>query len=179
MRTADRTPLAASLLRQIRKTPHEVDAGEFSRVIDRVHTATLTVSSFRGDGPAGMFSTWPAYRHTWWEHGAHFFSDAEITAALVTVPRFTPTPSQIDDCLPMLNLLQGISWYERALVVARASLEYRQSNGGWRALGAMFGTSHRAARQNHYNAMLLAYFRVLEVGGLWPEGCSKKARISA
>lgn len=179
MRSGDRTPLAPGLLRQIKHMPHQVDAGEMVRLTERIHAACLTVSSFRGDGPVGLFSTWPAYRHTWWDHGAHFFSDEEITAALLTVPRFSPTPTQIDDCLPMLDLLTGISWYERALIVTRASMEYRQARGGWRAIGAMYGTSHRAARKTHYDAMLLAFCRVLEVGGLWPEGCSKNARKSA
>lgn len=140
-------------------------------VIERVHIAALTVAALLGDGPRGFFSTWPAYRHTWWDEGNEISkrSDADIARRLIAPPRFFPTPRQIDDCLPTLALLDGFApstgdsaAKARRIISKRAHQAWYGENGGWRAIGADCGVSHTAARKIHWSAMVYALERSLD-----------------
>lgn len=138
---------------------HSTDA--LDAVTQRLHDACLTVACLPPDGPRGFFSTWPAYRLEWWDEGneASKLSDADIARRLLKPPRFTPTPRQVDDCLPALALLDGVTRTERRVVAARAVQLWNDLDGGWRAVGRACGVSHTAARRLHWSAMLLALAR--------------------
>ena len=91
-------------------------------------------------------------------------TDAAITAKLISPPRFHPTSLQVDDCLPALALLDGVPPPWRRIVSARAHQEWCDWPGGWRAIGADCGCSHKTARLNHFRAMRHALHMALSVG---------------
>lgn len=137
------------------------NAKQIEAVTDRIHAACLTVCVLPSDGPRGFFSTWPAYRLDWWDEGneASKLSDSDIARRLLKPPRFVASPKQIDDCLPALRLLDGLSRTERRVIASRASQLWNDADGGWRAVGRTAGVSHTTARRLHWGAMVLALAR--------------------
>lgn len=137
------------------------DAATVEAVETRLHAACLTVACLPPDGPRGFYSTWPAYRLEWWDAGneASQLSDADIARRLLTPPRFSPSPRQVDDCLPTLALLDGVTRLERRVVASRAVQLWNDLDGGWRAVGRACGVSHTSARRMHWGAVLLALAR--------------------
>jgi hypothetical protein len=130
-------------------------------VMARVHRACLTVARLPGDGPRGFFSTWPAYRQSWWDWGNEEsrLSDADIARRLLRPPPFVPTAQEIDDCLPALDLLRCVSRPMRIVVSAYAVQEWYALKGGWRAIGRAAGVSHTTARRLHWQATCIAVER--------------------
>lgn len=128
-------------------------------LIDRLHTACLTIQSLPGDGPKGTYTLWPSYRHTWWDEGNENskLSAADITRRLIRAPRFYATAKQIDACLPTLALLDGCDPSWRRIVSARAHQLWYDAPGGWRAIGADCGCSHKTARINYLKAISYAF----------------------
>ena len=143
-------------------------AADLDAITDRIHTACLTIACLPGDGPRTTFSTWPAYRHDWWDWGneASRLSDEDIARRLLKPPRFTPTPRQVDDALPALALLDGVDRTTRLVVAARAAQLWYDLDGGWRAIGRAAGTSHEAARRKHWQATVLAWSRAARLDTL-------------
>lgn len=140
-----------------RRTLSDHDA--LAALIERIHTACLTVECMPPDGPDGYFSTWPRYKLTWWdaeEHGSHR-TDAAVTAGLIRAPQFAPTPRQVSDCLPALTLLDGVPSRWRRVVSARAHQDWYGWPGGWRAIGADCSCSHKTARLWYICAINHAY----------------------
>jgi hypothetical protein len=135
---------------------------------DRIHTACLTVASLPGDGPRTAYTAWPAYRHDWWDWGneASRLSDNDIARRLLAPPRFTPTPKQVDDCLPALRLLDGVDRTTRLVVSTRAVQLWYAPHRGWRDIGRAAGCSHESARRKHWAAMVSALSRHIEPCGL-------------
>lgn len=148
---------------------------EFDAMQHRLHRACLTVACLPSDGPKSFFSTWPRYKLDWWdaeEWGSHR-TDGAVTARLISPPRFTPTPAEIDDCLPALSLLndtptgprlafkfklfRGVLmlrahqlWYGEH---AKADERFAYLRGGWRMIADEFGVSHVTARSAHNEAV--------------------------
>lgn len=161
----------------MRKGPPKDITAELGALIDRLHTACLTESRMRSDGPQGLPSRWSAARLEWakkhWEwmdHGneASMLSDADIARRMVAPPDFYPTPQQVDDWLPTMDLLRGVRWTARYVLRLRAHQlwygwhaaadeAYAHWRGGWRAIGEMAGVSHERARQAHWEAVVSAY----------------------
>lgn len=145
-------------------------------MIDRIHTACLTVGTLPPGGPRGFFSTWPAYKLDWYDAEEFGFqrTDESITKRLIQPPRFFATPKQIDDCLPALALLNGVTPLERRCVRYRATQlwygehvdasdeAFAHLRGGWRAIGRLARCSHTTARNSHKSAMLYALRRQIE-----------------
>ena len=129
----------------------------------RLHRACLVVRyCWPGDGSGGFYSTWPPYRHDYWDWGAEHWGDTEAErAALVdpSRPRFRASPAEIDAALPTLDLLMGVERLSRHIVAARAEQEWEERLGGWRAIGRRFGCSHVHARRLHDDAVALALLR--------------------
>ncbi|HWA22311.1 MAG TPA: hypothetical protein VG735_07955 [Caulobacterales bacterium] len=146
-----------------------IDAAAMAEFIDRMHAACLTVNCLPGDGPKGFFSTWPAYRHTWWDWGneVSMRSDADIARRLLTPPDFTPTPRQVTECLPLLALLNGVERETRMIIAMRAKQEWWMASGlpafgGWRAIASVVGKSDWTCRNYHYETMRKAFFAMPE-----------------
>lgn len=139
-----------------RALPAETDLVALkAEVINRLHTACLTVQCLPDDGPRGVYTLWPAYRHTWWDEGneASKLSAADITRRLISAPRFCPTARQIDECLPTLALLDGGRPIWRRILSARAHQLWYDIPGGWRAIGADCGINHVKAQREHLRAI--------------------------
>lgn len=147
----------------------------FEAMQARLHRACLTIAALPGDGPKGMFSTWPRYKLEWFDAedwGSHR-TDASVTARLIAPPRFYPTPAEIDDCLPALMLLDrepATGRQTRAFRLGRTTLmlrahqlwygEYAKADerfaylqGGWRMIGEAFNVSHITAKAAHDKAI--------------------------
>jgi len=154
-----------------------VDA--LSDVESRLHTACLTDAVQKGDGPRGFFSTWPAYRHTWWDSGNELskLTEADIARRLISAPRFVPTGRQIDECLPTLALMDGIPSAERDVVYLRAHQLWYGFRGGWRRIGRDLGVSHSVAISRHYNITLYAFERSLRRSQMCSGQPSKISRV--
>lgn len=133
-------------------------------LIDRLHTACLTVQCMPSDGPKGTYTLWPSYRHTWWDEGNENskLSAADITRRLIQAPRFYATAKQIDACLPTLALLDGCDPNWRRIVSARAHQLWYDIPGGWRAIGADCGVAHKTARVHYLKAVSYAFDAWLE-----------------
>lgn len=145
---------------------------EIEAIMERLHVAALTAACLPADGPRGFYSTWPRYKHTWWDEGNEVskLSAADITRRLIAPPRFYPTPRQIDDCLPALALLDGLTsnhhrcvrlrahqlWYGEH---ARADEDFAHWRGGWRMIGAELGVSHTWAKRLHWESVVKAFER--------------------
>lgn len=150
-------------------------AAQKAALIDRIHYACLTIASDVAPAPRGYFSTWPAYRLDWYdlEIMGSTRSDEAITRGLISAPKFVPTAKQIDDALPALALLDGISKRHRKVVRLRAlqlwygmhidadDEDFAQWRGGWRGIGKLAGVSHTTARAFHAQAMSYAFERLL------------------
>lgn len=141
-------------------------------MMERLHTAALTVACLPSDGPKGFFSTWPRYKLDWWdaEDWGSQRTDQAVTARLIAPPRFAPTPQQVDDCLPALALLDGLQPLHRRVIRLRAHQlwygehaaadeDYAHWRGGWRMIGKACGVSHERARGAHRDAVLHAFAR--------------------
>lgn len=128
-------------------------------LIERLHTACLTVQCLPNDGPKGTYTLWPRYRHTWWDEGNENskLSAADITRRLIAPPKFYADAKQIDDCLPALALLDGVPSLWRRIVSARAHQLWYDAPGGWRAIGADCGVSHKTARVSYLRAISHAF----------------------
>lgn len=135
---------------------------EFDAMQHRLHRACLTIACLPGDGPKAFFSTWPRYKLDWYdaEEWGSQRTDAAVTARLIAPPAFTPTPAEIDDCLPALALLDGAPKLHRQVLMLRAHQDwfgthakaderYAHWRGGWRAIGEALGVSHWLARAIH------------------------------
>lgn len=142
----------------------------------RLHTACLTLSCMAADGPSAFFSTWPRFRLEWYdaeELGSHR-TDAAVTKGLIAPPLFTPTPKQVDDCLPALSLLDETPWIMKRIVMLRAHQiwygrhaapddeDHAKWRGGWRAIGAMCKRSYEGCRIIHAQAITHAFERFLK-----------------
>lgn len=139
---------------------------EFEAMQHRLHRACLTIACLPGDGPKSFFSTWPRYKLDWWdaeEWGSHR-TDGAVTARLISPPRFTPTPAEVDDCLPALSLLNEAPRLGRIVLMlrahqdwygthARADERYAHWRGGWRMIGESCGISDNTARHAHRDAI--------------------------
>lgn len=149
---------------------------EIEALTARLHRACLTVAALPADGPKGFYSLWPRYKLTWWDaedFGSHR-TDAAVTRRLIAPPRFAPTPKEIDDCLPALQLLEGLPRLHRRVLMLRAHQlwygehaaadeEYAHWRGGWRMIGRACGVSHEKARRAHWEAIRHAYERNLQL----------------
>lgn len=125
------------------RAPSDADTAELLALMDRLHTACLTVACLPADGPKGLYSLWPRYKLVWWdaeEHGA-YRTDAAITAGLIAPPPFTPTPAQVDDCLPALALLDGLPSLNRRILSMRAH-QLWAGRESWRRIARHVGLSH-------------------------------------
>jgi hypothetical protein len=145
---------------------------ELEAVMERLHRACLTMACLPADGPRGFYSTWPRYKLTWWDPGNEDskLSAADITRRFIAPPHFTPTPKEVDDCLPALALLDGLGWLHRRVLRLRAHQlwygehagadeEYAHWRGGWRMIGAECGVSHEMARRLHWQCVVKAFER--------------------
>lgn len=137
------------------------DAAALQAVTHRVHRAVLTMAALPSDGPRGFFSSWPAYRHSWWDAGneASQLCGRDISRRLIRAPVFSPTPAEVDDALPALALLDGIETLNRRIVAARAFQQWYALHGGWRSLCDHFGLSREKLRKLHAASMLYALNR--------------------
>lgn len=133
-------------------------------IMHRIHTACLTVACLPNDGPRAYVSAWPAYSHEWWDWGneASQLSDCDIARRFLRPSPFTPSPHQVDDCLPALALLDGCDRQTRIIIAARASQLWSWPDRGWRDVARVAKCSHESARQKHWRAMVLAYTRSIE-----------------
>lgn len=136
----------------------------------RLHRACLTLECLPGDGPRGVYSLWPRYKLTFYdaEEAGSYRGDAVITSRFIRPPGFAPTPAEVDDCLPALALMDGLSNTHRLVVRLRAHQEwyglhagseedYAHWRGGWRAIGAMSGMHFTHAARLHWAAIVYAY----------------------
>jgi hypothetical protein len=139
-------------------TPEQLAAAKAEMCV-RIHAACLTVRTLPADGPRGFYSTWPLYRHTWWDEGNEVsrLTAADITARFISPPRFYPTPKQIDDCLPALSLLDGLPRFARVVVSMRAHQKWYDLDGGWRSVGEKLNCAHKTARIAHDRAISHAF----------------------
>jgi hypothetical protein len=148
---------------------------EFEAMQARLHRACLTIAALPSDGPKGFFSTWPRYKLDWWdaEDWGSQRTDRAVTQRLISPPRFSPTPAEVDDCLPALSLLDAepssprqarkFALYRRVLALrahqlwygehAGADERYAHWRGGWRMIGETCGVSHITARHAHREAV--------------------------
>lgn len=147
-----------------------------AELIDRLHTACLTVASDVAPAPRGYFSTWPAYRLDFYdlEILGSTRSDESVTAGLIRAPRFYPTAKQIDDALPALALLEGSTKKQKTAVRLRALQgwygkhieadddEFAMWRGGWRGIAKLMRTTHTTAQAFHAQAISYAFERLLD-----------------
>lgn len=154
-----------------------LDAAELDAMMTRLHDACLTMAVLAGDGPKGFPSGtsmsrlgWAEMRREWWDAGneASMLSPADIARRLIAPPNFYPTPKQVDDALPALELLHGLTWKPRFVLRLRAHQlwygehayadeEFAFWRGGWRMIGDMCGFSHEKARTLHWQCVTTAF----------------------
>lgn len=158
-------------------TPEQLTAAK-GELTQRLHTACLTIACLPEDGPRAFYSTWPRYRLEWYdaEELGSARTDEAVTKGLIAPPAFTPTPRQVDDCLPALSLLDGLSHVHHRIVMLRAhQLWYGQHaapddedhahwRGGWRAIAQKCRMNHMKAQRLHARAVSHAFERCLENG---------------
>jgi len=126
--------------------------------MERLHTACLTMNVLSGDGPKGFPSgtsmsrkSWAEFQREWWDAGneASQLSGADIARRLIAAPPFAATPKQVDDALPALELLKGLSRDHYRVLRLRAHQEWYGEHayadeptafwrGGWRLIGSLF-----------------------------------------
>lgn len=168
-------------------TPEQLTAAK-AALVDRIHTACLTVASMPKAGPRAFFSTWPAHKLEWWDaedFGSQRTQEA-VTRALIQPPRFYPTAKQIDDALPALELLDGgADQRQRRIIRLRAQQlwyghhvspcdeRYGHLSGGWRGIGALCRCTHTTARTQHAKAISYAFSRLLDRRTSDTQGLSK------
>lgn len=148
-------------------------SAEIEALTERLHTACLTVQTFPPDGPRGFYSLWPRYKLDWWD--AEDFgsqrTDEAVTRRLIAPPGFVPTPTQVDDCLPALALLDGLPRLNKRAVSLRAHQlwygkhaaadeAYAHWRGGWRMIGKALGVHMEIARRAHWKAVRTAYAKI-------------------
>jgi hypothetical protein len=152
---------ASALLAQIGGLARTPSGDELEAMAQRIRSACLTLRSLPGDGPRGYFNAWPVYRAEWWDAGAEISkrSDADIARRFLAIPRFKATAAQIDDCLPALRLLDGVTAAEREVLTMEAVASWYSLAGGWRRIGRACGMSHTHARRLHWACIVLAYSR--------------------
>lgn len=145
-------------------------------LIDRLHTACLTIASDVAPAPRGYFSTWPAYRLDFydWETMGDTRSDESVTRGLISAPRFFPNAKQIDDALPALRLLDGSPKRQKTALRLRAlqgwygkhiradDEEFAHWRGGWRGIGRLMRCTHTTAQTLHAQAVSYAFSRLLD-----------------
>jgi len=146
-------------------------------MMERLHDACLTMAVLSGDGPKGFPSGtsmsrlgWAEFQREWWDAGneASMLSAADIARRLIAPPSFYPTPKQVDDALPALELLKGLNWQPRLVLRLRAHQEWYGRHayadeelafwrGGWRMIGQCIGSSHEKARTLHWQCVRTAF----------------------
>lgn len=152
-------------------------ADELSAMMERLHAACLTMAVLSGDGPKGFPSgtsmsrlSWAEMQREWWDAGneASMLSPTDITRRLIAPPNFYPTPKQVDDALPALELLKGLSRKHYFVLRLRAHQEWYGHHaaadepmafwrGGWRMIGQCAGVSHEKARTLHWQCVRTAF----------------------
>ncbi len=160
-------------------TTDRLDAAELDAMMARLHTACLTMAVLSGDGPKGYPSatslsrlSWANMQRDWWDAGneASMLSAADISRRLIAPPNFYPTPKQVDDALPALLLLQGLSGMHLRVLRLRAhQLWYGEHayadepmafwRGGWRMIGEVCGISYEKARTMHWRCVRTAFVK--------------------
>lgn len=158
-------------------TTQRFDASKLDAMLERLHAACLTMAVLSGDGPKGYPSGgsmsrmgWAEMRREWWDAGneASMISPADITRRLIAPPNFFPTPKQVDDALPALELLHGLTRKHHFVLRLRAhQLWYGEHayadepmafwRGGWRMIGQCAGISHEKARTMHWQCVRTAF----------------------
>ncbi len=153
------------------------DAALLGAMMERLHTACLTMAVLSGDGPKGYPSggsmsrmSWASMQREWWDAGneASMLSASDIARRLIAPPNFYPTPKQVDDALPALELLKGVRWLPRFVLRLRAHQQWYGQHayadepfafwrGGWRMIGDCAGVSHERARTLHWQCITTAF----------------------
>lgn len=152
---------AGALLRELGGMARTPSGADLEAMTARLWAASLTIRMQPDGAPRGAFNAWPVYRAEWWDAGAEISkrSDADIARRFLALPRFTPTPAQVSDCLDALALLDGVTALEREIMTAAAVFDWYQLRGGWRRIGRQCGISHTSARRLHWGCIVLAYTR--------------------
>lgn len=115
----------------------------------RLYDAMLTLGALSSARPSGGGSTMPEYIH---EFADKVGWDAEDTPA---VARFIPTQAQIDDFLPALELLDGVSPVFLKVLALRAVGE-RIGGFSFKTIGERFGKTDVWAKRVHASVVVLA-----------------------
>lgn len=115
----------------------------------RLHDAMLTLGALSSARPGGGGSTMPEYLHTFADKVGW---DPEEGPAEV---RFIPTQAQIDDFLPALELLDGLSPVFTRVLALRAVGE-RVGGFSFKAIGERFGRTEVWAKRVYSAVVVLA-----------------------
>jgi len=115
----------------------------------RLHDAMLTLGALTAARPSSGGSTMPEYLHTFADKVGW---DPEEGPAVV---RFIPTQGQIDDFLPTVALLDGLSPIFMKVLALRAVGE-RIGGFSYAAIGERFGKTDAWAKRIHAACVVLA-----------------------
>lgn len=117
-------------------------------LIKRLHDAMLTLGALSADRMGGG-STWPEYVHTFADRVGW---DAEVATPQV---RFKPTSAQLDDFLPTMALLEGLSPAFTKVLALRAVGE-KVGGFSYAVIGERFGRPEAWARRVYAAVVILA-----------------------
>lgn len=115
----------------------------------RLHDAMLTLGALSAARPSGGGSTMPEYIHDFADKVGWDPHEAP------SVARFIPSQAQIDDFLPALELLDGVSPVFLKVLALRAVGE-RIGGFSFAAIGERFGKTDVWARRVHASVVILA-----------------------
>lgn len=134
-----------------RLTPLESEQyARFSEpLIRRLHDAMLTLGALTADSPETRGSTMPEYIHTFADKVGWDPSEGPA------VVRFRPTQAQIDDFLPTVGLLEGLSPVFMKVLALRAVGE-RIGGFSYSVIGERFGKTEAWARRVYAAVVVLA-----------------------
>jgi len=134
-----------------RLTP--LEAEQYARfaepLIKRLHDAMLTLGALSADSPATHGSTMPEYMHTFADKVGW---DPEEGPAIL---RFRPTAAQLDDFLPTVQLLEGVSADFLKVLTLRAVGE-RIGGFSYAVIAERFGRPEAWARRVYSAVIVLA-----------------------
>ncbi len=134
-----------------RMTPLEAD--QFDRfagpLVRRLHDAMLTLGALSAERVDGSGSTMPEYIHTFADKVGW---DADEAPAVV---RFRPSAAQLDDLLPSLELLEGLSPAFTRVLALRAVGE-RIGGFSFAVIAERFGRPEAWARRVYAATVVLA-----------------------
>jgi hypothetical protein len=122
-------------------------------VIERLHTAMLTLNVMQGAGPLGLRAAGVP------QHIVEFSDRVGEEAQEAPRPRFKPTAAEVSDMPHALALLDGLRKPYYTVVKLRALETFARENGEsspwpWERIGALFGLSAYWA-QDVYDAAIV------------------------